>query len=85
MKWPLRNCGTACLRDVTDTVQTVQYSDSTLHVYGVRPPRKLLDLFLLLRRPSRSLSTLVLLQFRNDQIVLSESYGTFFFLGGSPF
>ena len=28
MKWPLRNCGATYLRDVTGTVQTVQYSDS---------------------------------------------------------
>ena len=28
MKWPLRNCGATYLRGVTDTVQTVQHSDS---------------------------------------------------------
>ena len=28
MKWPLRNGGATYLRDVTDTVHTVQYSDS---------------------------------------------------------
>ena len=28
MKWPLRNGGATYLRNVTDTVQTVQYSDS---------------------------------------------------------
>ena len=28
MKWPLRNSGATYLRNVTDTVQTVQYSDS---------------------------------------------------------
>ena len=28
MKWPLRNGGATYLRDVIDTVQTVQYSDS---------------------------------------------------------
>ena len=33
MKWPLRNCGATYLRDVTDTVQTVQYSDSQCTVY----------------------------------------------------
>ena len=27
-KWPLRNGGATYLREVTDTVQTVQYSDS---------------------------------------------------------
>ena len=39
MKWPLGNCGATCLRDVTDTVQTVQYSDSqcTVHVYTAAP------------------------------------------------
>ena len=35
MKWPLRNCGTTYLRDVTDTVQTVQYSDSQCTLYTV--------------------------------------------------
>ena len=51
------------------TVQTVQYSDSqcAVHLYTQptprQPLRKLLNLFLIryLRRPSRSLSTLVLL------------------------
>ena len=33
MKWPLRNGGAAYLRDVTGTVQTVQYSDSQCTVY----------------------------------------------------
>ena len=33
MKWPLRNSGATYLRDVTDTVQTVQYSDSQCTVY----------------------------------------------------
>ena len=35
MKWPLGNGGVTYLRGVTDTVQTVQYSDSqcTVHVY----------------------------------------------------
>ena len=33
MKWPLRNGGATYLRDVTDTVQTVQYSDSQCTVY----------------------------------------------------
>ena len=28
MKWPLRYGGTTYLRNVTDTVQAVQYSDS---------------------------------------------------------
>ena len=28
MKWPLRNGGATYLRNVTNTVQTVQYSDS---------------------------------------------------------
>ena len=28
MKWPLRNGGATYLRNITDTVQTVQYSDS---------------------------------------------------------
>ena len=37
MKWPLGNCGATCLRGVTDTVQTVQYTDSqcTVYVYTV--------------------------------------------------
>ena len=35
MKWPLRNCGTTYLRDVIDTVQTVQYSDSQCTLYTV--------------------------------------------------
>ena len=35
MKWPLRNCGATYLRDVTDTVQTVQYSDSQCTLYTV--------------------------------------------------
>ena len=64
MNWLHENCGATCLRDVTDTVQTVQYSDSqyTVLVYTQPAPRKLLDLFLIryLRQPSRSLSTLVL-------------------------
>ena len=64
MKWLLGNCGATYLIYITDTVQTVQYSDSqcTVHVYTQLPPRKLLDLFLIryLRRPSQSLSTLVL-------------------------
>ena len=32
-------CGATCLRDVTDTVQTVQYSDSqcTVHMYTAAP------------------------------------------------
>ena len=33
MKWPLRNGGATYLRDVTDTVQAVQYSDSQCTVY----------------------------------------------------
>ena len=33
MKWPLRNSGATYLRDVTDNVQTVQYSDSQCTVY----------------------------------------------------
>ena len=33
MKWPLRNGGATYLRDVTDTVQTVQYSGSQCAVY----------------------------------------------------
>ena len=28
MKWPLRNGGATYLRNLTDTVETVQYSDS---------------------------------------------------------
>ena len=49
MKWSLENSGAANLRDITDTVQTVQYSDSqcTCTVYPRQPPRKLLDLFLI--------------------------------------
>ena len=41
MKWPLRNCGATYLRDVTDTVQTVQYSDSqcTQQQYWHEPRR----------------------------------------------
>ena len=35
MKWPLRNCGATYLRDITDTVQTVQYSDSQCTLYTV--------------------------------------------------
>ena len=35
MKWPLKNCGATYLRDVTDTVQTVQYSDSQCILYTV--------------------------------------------------
>ena len=35
MKWPLRNCGATYLRDVTDTVQTVRYSDSQFTLYTV--------------------------------------------------
>ena len=35
MKWPLRNCGATYLRDVTGTVQTVQYSDSQCTLYTV--------------------------------------------------
>ena len=35
MKWPLRNCGATYLRDLTDTVQTVQYSDSQCTLYTV--------------------------------------------------
>ena len=48
MKWPLENGGATYIRDVTDTVQTVQYSDSqcTVHLYTQpplrQPPRKLL-------------------------------------------
>ena len=69
MKWPLVNGGATYLRNVTDTVETVQYSDSqcTVHVYTQlplrQPLRKLLTLFHVryLRRPIRSLSTLVLL------------------------
>ena len=76
MNWPLGNCGATCLRDVTDTVQTVQYSDSMYSVQYVyiqlpprQPPRKLLDLFLIryLRRPSRLLSTLVLVFLTQDK------------------
>ena len=54
MKWPLGNSGATYLRYVTDTVQTVQYSDSqcTVQVYTKLPPRQPLT--------SRSLSTLVL-------------------------
>ena len=39
MKWPLKNGGVTYLRGVTDTVQTVQYSDSqcTVHVYTAAP------------------------------------------------
>ena len=35
MKWPLRNGGATAtyLRDITDTVQTVQYIDSQCTVY----------------------------------------------------
>ena len=48
MKWPIGNDGATYLRDVTDTVQTVEYNDSqcTVHVYTHLPPRKVLDLFL---------------------------------------
>ena len=35
MKWPLRNGGATYLRNVTDTVQTVQYSDSQCTLYTV--------------------------------------------------
>ena len=54
MKWPLGNGGASYLNDVTDTVQTVQYSDSqcTVHMYTQLPPRQ--------PPTSRSLSTLVL-------------------------
>ena len=36
MKWPLENCGTTYLIDITDTVKTLQYSDiqCTVHVYN---------------------------------------------------
>ena len=33
MKWPFRNSVATYLRDITDTVQTVQYSDSQCTVY----------------------------------------------------
>ena len=34
MKWPLRYYGATYLRSVTDTVQTVQYSDSQCNNFG---------------------------------------------------
>ena len=43
MKWPLGNGGASYLNDVTDTVQTVQYSDSqcTVHICThIRPQDK---------------------------------------------
>ena len=33
MKWPLKNGGATYPRNLTDTVQTVQYSDSQCTVY----------------------------------------------------
>ena len=35
MKWPLRNGGATYPRNVTDTVQTVQYSDSQCTLYTI--------------------------------------------------
>ena len=54
MKWPLGNNGATYLRCISDTVHTVQYSDSqcTVQVYTQLPPRQ--------PPTSRSLSTLVL-------------------------
>ena len=66
MKWP--HGGATYEKDVTDTVQTAQHSDSqcTVHVYTQLPPRqpmrKLLNLFLIryFRQLSRWLLTFVL-------------------------
>ena len=47
MKWPLGNGGASYLNDVTDTVQTVQYSDSqcTVHICThIRPQDKALQM-----------------------------------------
>ena len=62
MKWPLGNSGATYLKYVTDTVHTVQYSDSqcTVQVYTQIPLRQL--------PTSRSLSTLVLLLYFLDAI-----------------
>ena len=40
MKWTLENCGATYLRDITDTVWTVQYSDSQckVQVYTTAAP-----------------------------------------------
>ena len=53
MKWSLGNSGATYLRDIADTLKTVQFGDSqcTVNVYtqpGLRqPPRNILDLFLI--------------------------------------
>ena len=66
MKLPLGNSGTSDLRFVTDTVQTVQYSDSqcTVQVYTLLPPRQ--------PPTSRSLLTLVLFRIKKKCLGLKK-------------
>ena len=79
IKWPLGNSGTTYLRYVTDTVQTVQYSDSqcAVQVYTQLPPRQ--------PPTSRTLSTIVLLILETKFHVCSTiSSGIFWMVGDDP-
>ena len=81
MKWPLGNCGTTYLKDVTDTVQTVQYSDSqcTVHVYTAA-----LEIFTTTQLITFDLSIVVVVNFllcHHGKYTIGFSSGQYMFYG----